>query len=190
MYLYTYICIYSTYINDEVKKTEVKLEKALEHAGDSEVLDAMFDKAKVYCSTGSWGEALSAYDEIINTKKKITSNKKIDAMCDKSRIALFNMDISKLSVLLEETKKLNDMGGDWDRRNRLKIYEALYLIANNETKKAGSLLLECIETFTCVEICSYQSFIFYVILVNIVTLSRTDLYKKVIKNPQVIAMIG
>lgn len=181
---------YSAFVEKELKSIDDKKEKALEHAGDSEVVDAMYDKAKLYCSAGYWEEANTAYDEVINTKKKITSNKKIDAYCEKSRIALYTMNVSKLSDLLEETKKLNESGGDWDRRNRLKVYEALYFISNNEVKKAGPLLLECIETFTCTEICTYESFIFYTVLINIITLPRTELYKKVIKNPQVIAMIG
>lgn len=47
-------------------------------------------------------------------------------------------------------------GGDWDRRNRLKIYEALYLITIRSFKKAADLLLDCIATFTCVELTSYN----------------------------------
>lgn len=47
-------------------------------------------------------------------------------------------------------------GGDWDRRNRLKIYEAMYLITNRSFKKAADLLLDCIATFTCVELTSYN----------------------------------
>ena len=150
----------------------------------------MFEKAKIYNTVGDWDASIAIYDEILTGKKKLTSNKKIDAMSDKARIALFNADILKSGALIEETKKINDAGGDWDRRNRLKIYEALYLILNRNIKEAAPLLLECIETFTCVELCSYQSFIFYAVLCNIISLPRTDLYKKVIKNPQVIAMIG
>lgn len=172
-----------------MKKVEVKKADALENAGDTEVLDTMFEKALVLTTAGDWTAAVTAYDDILSSKKKITSNKKIDAMCDKTRISLFLLDNSNCAALIEETKKLNEAGGDWDRRNRLKIYEALYLISNREVRKAAPLLLECIETFTCVELCSYSKFMFYAVLSNIMTLSRTDLHKKVIKNPQVIAMI-
>lgn len=179
----------NTKLTEELKKVEEKKAEALENAGDTEVLDAMFEKANLLCVDGDWVAATEAYDEILTTDKKLTSSKKIDAMCDKTRISLFLLDSEKTASLIEETKKLNDTGGDWDRRNRLKIYEALYLISKREIKKAAPLLLECIETFTCVELCSYSTFMFYAVICNIMTLPRTELYKKVIKNPQVIAMI-
>jgi hypothetical protein len=47
-------------------------------------------------------------------------------------------------------------GGDWDRRNRLKVYEALSFIMSRNFSKAAELLLDCIATFTCVELTSYN----------------------------------
>ena len=153
-------------------------------------MELQFEKSKKYSSVGDWDLALAGFNELLSGKRKITSNKKIDSMCEKARIYLFNLDLVKCGTVIEETKKLNETGGDWDRRNRLKVYEALYLISNREVKKAAPLLLECIETFTCVELCSYSSFILYAVLCNVIALPRTDLFKKLIKNPQVIAMIG
>ena len=34
---------------------------------------------------------------------------------------MFLQDINRQKNLLEEAKKLIDFGGDWDRRNRLKV---------------------------------------------------------------------
>jgi 26S proteasome regulatory subunit N7 len=34
-----------------------------------------------------------------------------------------------------------EAGGDWDRRNRLKVYRATYLMATCDFKKAADLLL-------------------------------------------------
>ena len=48
--------------------------------------------------------------------------------------------------------KLVEEGGDWERRNRLKVYEAVHLLSNREFKKAAELLLESLATFTCVSI--------------------------------------
>lgn len=98
-------------------------------------------------------------------------------------------DISKLQEHITEAKKLIDVGGDWDRRNRLKIYEALSLVVLRDFRQASVLFLDCIATFTCVELCSYQQFMFYAVMTSIISLSRTDLKKKLISNPQVIAII-
>lgn len=37
--------------------------------------------------------------------------------------------------LLSESQKLMEAAGDWDRRNRLKVYEALYLINVRDIRK-------------------------------------------------------
>jgi hypothetical protein len=52
------------------------------------------------------------------------------------------------SAKLDEAKKLIDEGGDWDRRNRLKLYRALHCMFVRDFKTAASLLLDCVATFT------------------------------------------
>ena len=91
--------------------------------------------------------------------------------------------------MIENCKRLVEKGGDWDRKNRLKVYEAMYLMAVRDISKASELLHSCIATFTCVEICTYNQFMFYALLTAIMTLSRNDLKKKIVTNPQVISVI-
>jgi 26S proteasome regulatory subunit N7 len=47
-------------------------------------------------------------------------------------------------------------GGDWDRRNRLKVYRGLARLLERDVKGAATLLIDCIATFSCNKICSYQ----------------------------------
>lgn len=86
---------------------------------------------------------------------------------------------------IDSAKKLIDLGGDWDRRNRLKVYEALHLITARDVKAAAALLLECVSTFTCTELCSYNDFILYTVVTNILALPRTTLKKKIVDGPEV-----
>ena len=148
----------------------------------------MMAKAQHYARIGEWSAAYKAFDDII-AKEKVGTSKKIDSMMTKCRIALFNMDLPKMKDFLAEAKKLNEKGGDWDRRNRLKVYESMYLLATRDVKKSTDLLHSCIATFTSVEICSYNEFMFYALLACVLHLPRVDLKKKVISNPQVIAVI-
>ena len=51
----------------------------------------------------------------------------------------------------EGLKKANELvagGGDWERKNRLKVYEALFLVATRDIKRAAQLFLDSIATFT------------------------------------------
>lgn len=174
--------------NNHLEKLTTKYDEAVENAGETEVMDAQFAKARYLTQTGQWEAAFDAYDEILGGRKTSTG-KKIDATLEKARIALFNVDGKKMKDLIAEAKKLIEKGGDWDRRNRLKVYEALYLITSRDPRGAAELLLECVATFTCVELCSYEKFMFYTIVTAIMTLSRTDMKIKLVKNPQVLSVI-
>jgi 26S proteasome regulatory subunit N7 len=148
----------------------------------------MFEKARFYSRIGSWQDATAAFDDILKLEK-LSTGKRIDATLDKARIALFLNDVRQLRELISLAKKLVEQGGDWDRRNRLKVYEALYLLSIRDIKPASTLFMDCIATFTCVELCSYNKFMFYAILTGILSLNRTELKTKIISNPQVISVI-
>ena len=79
-------------------------------------------------------------------------------------------------------------GGDWDHRNRLKVYRALSNLLARDIKESASLLVDCIATFSCNEICSYQEFIVYTILSNVLHLPRPQLKEKIIDGPEILSV--
>ena len=67
--------------------------------------------------------------------------------------ALCRMDIAagdwrKVSAGLEKAEALVADGGDWERKNRLKVYKALFRLATRDFKQAAELFLDSIATFT------------------------------------------
>jgi 26S proteasome regulatory subunit N7 len=66
--------------------------------------------------------ALAAYDAL--PPKGLSTGQRIDVVMAKARLALAHSDWALSRTLLREAKELNEKGGDWDRRNRLKVYEA------------------------------------------------------------------
>ncbi|GMP85635.1 hypothetical protein CsSME_00038714 [Camellia sinensis var. sinensis] len=69
--------------------------------------------------------------------------------------------------------------GDKERKNRLKVYEGLYYMSTRNFKKATSLFLDSISTFTTYELFPYDNFIFYTVLTSIISLDRVSLKLKV-----------
>lgn len=69
------------------------------------------------------------------------------------------------------------------------MYEAHYLLSIRDIRQAAALLLDCVATFTCVELCSYKTFIFYALVTNIISLDRNQLRKKLVNDPHVITAI-
>ena len=49
---------------------------------------------------------------------------------------------------LKAAEELCASGGDWERKNRLKVYEATYLMATRDLAGAAKLFLDSIATFT------------------------------------------
>eukprot|EP00752_Nemacystus_decipiens_P006181 g5578.t1 len=176
---------------NDAEKTRISevLKTAEEGEGDMEVLDAQFEMAKMWAKIGDKAEAYAAYD-LITEKAKISTGRKIDAMMAKTRVALFHLDTPQVKAGIEAAKKMIDQGGDWDRRNRLKVYEALHLITARDIKGAAELLLECVSTFTCTELCTYNDFILYTVVTNVLSLPRTTLKKKIVDGPEVLAVIN
>lgn len=180
--------IFRTKNAEELAAIDAKIEDAATNAGDTEVIEGLLSKARYYTKIGNWSEATSVYDDILGRPKTVTG-KKIDANMEKARIYLFTLDQSKLKSSIDEAKRLNEIGGDWDRRNRLKVYEAHACLAAHDLKGAAKLLLDCVATFTCTELCTYTQFMFYTVITNIIALDRNDLRKKIVNDPHVLTEI-
>ena len=173
----------------ELEKLEAKVEEAKESAGDMEVMDARLEIARFAAKSLSEAEALEAYQKVIDLSK-LSSGKKIDALMENARVASFYGNSAKADHFIEQADKLANegSGGDWDRRNRLKVYKGLQFMLHRDMEAASKLLLDCIATFTCNEICTYSDFIVYAILTNMLHLPRPELKKHVIDGPEIISV--
>ena len=89
------------------------------------------------------------------------------------------MDHEMLARNFEKASSLMEQGGDWDRRNRLKVYEGTYALARRDFKKASHLFLDTVSTFTSVEIMEYSSFVSMTVLASAISLDRVPLKEKV-----------
>lgn len=168
---------------------EQKVEVAKENAGDMEVLDARFAVARFCAKSFNKEEALEAYEKVLNLPK-LSSGKTIDALMEAARVASFHGDTKKNKEMIEKAVKLAADGGDWDRRNRLKVYSALNKLLARDVKTAASLLIDCIATFSCNELCSYTDFIMYTVISNLLHLPRTALKEKIIDGPEIISVVN
>jgi len=56
-------------------------------------------------------------------------------------------------------------------------------------KAAAKKLLDCMSTFNCPEVVSFEKIIFYAVLTSMMTLERSDIKKHVLKNSEVLSCI-
>lgn len=115
---------------------------------------------------------------------------KIDLVLAIVRVGLFYGDKYLVKKQVERATILVESGGDWDRRNRLKAYNGLYLLTVRDYATAAPLLLDSLSTFTSYELCSYSNLVVYSVLAGCVSLKRVDFKTKVVDAPEIKAILG
>ncbi|OMO94628.1 hypothetical protein CCACVL1_05900 [Corchorus capsularis] len=173
---------------DEIKKLDEKIADAEENLGESEVREAHLAKSLYYIQIGEKDKALEQLK--VTESKTVAVGQKMDLVFYTLQIGLFYMDFDLISKSIEKAKNLFEEGGDWERKNRLKVYEGLYCMSTRNFKKAANLFLDSISTFTTYELFSYDTFIFYTVLTSIISLDRVSLKQKVVDAPEILTVIG
>merc|ERR1719469_426674 len=163
---------------NEVELTSLtdKIKNAEENEGESEIREAYLARADFLMGIGEKEKAIEAYDETVT--KTVALGPKLDIMLSQLRIGFFFDD----AQMLEE-------GGDWERRNRLKVYEAVFLLQIRDFKASAALLLDSVATFTATELLPYNTFIFYTVVASMVALPRKELKAKVIDAPEILQVL-
>jgi 26S proteasome regulatory subunit N7 len=172
----------------EMKELQEKLSEAQESAGEMEVVDTKVEMARFAAARLDKESALGRYQDVIDTPK-LGGGKKIDAYMEKARVASFYGDVAGCDAHLASAVKLaadSAGGGDWDRRNRLKAYQALQFLLHRDFAQASKLLLDGVATFSSAEICTYAEFLTYAVLTNLLHLPRPVLHAKILNAPELL----
>ncbi|CAD6577344.1 MAG: hypothetical protein CYPHOPRED_000218 [Cyphobasidiales sp. Tagirdzhanova-0007] len=172
---------------EELKKLNEKITDADANHGETELSDALRAKASYLAKIGKKEEALEAYEYALS--KQAGLGAKIDLRLSMIRVGFFAADFKVVSTNIEKTRDLIESGGDWDRRNRLKVYQGIYLLCIRDFKAGGTLLFDTISTFTATELISYEDFIALCIIAGVLCLPRKELKQKIIDSPEVIAVL-
>ncbi|EPE25462.1 Winged helix DNA-binding protein [Glarea lozoyensis ATCC 20868] len=174
--------------DEELESFKKEEEEAEEKAGDTEVQAARGKRAEFWARVGDKDQAIAAYEEVF--EKTGVLGTKIDLVLAIIRIGLFYGDKLLVKKHVDRAKALVESGGDWDRRNRLKAYQGLYLLTTRSYNLAAPLLLDSLSTFTSYELCSYSSLVVYAVLAGSVSLKRVDFKSKVVDAPEIKAILG
>ena len=176
----------------DYKKKISDLEKKMEEDVDGiEELDKatyIFEIGKIYKEQKMMPEAIEKFKETIS--KTQSFNTKVDALFEICHIGLLEKDLDILKEYLQKIKDLLKEGGDWEKKNRLKVYEGLYLLFNRNFKEAGKNFLDALMTFTSYELFDFKTFVFYTAVINIISVDRKTLKEKIIDNSDVLSCIN
>lgn len=171
----------------EITAAEAKIKEATEVAGDTEVREAMLIRADLHAKWGDKTKAFEEYNLVFDKTVGIAS--KIDVLLARMRVALTFDDLKTLKADIERAKILIEQGGDWERKNQLAVYEAVYLIITRKFKEASKFLLAAVSTFTTSELFSYSTFVLYACVLNLVSVDRATLQAEIIKSPEILSVL-
>jgi len=172
----------------EFKQLEEKVKDAEENFGEIEVMEAKLNIALFQARTGTKEDALEAFKELAGLKS-MSTGQKIDLQLKKILLGFMWMDTELAKTAIEEAERLLEDGGDWDRRNRLKVYRGLYAMVARNFIKASEDFLSAVATFTSSDLCPYEEFIFYTVMTSVLSLDRVEFKKQVIDSPEVLTIV-
>ncbi|KAH9980921.1 PCI-domain-containing protein [Lactifluus volemus] len=171
----------------ELERLDKLLKEAEETEGESDIADALRAKASYLTRIGEKEKAIEAQQ--LALEKTAGLGSRIDIVLTLVRIGFFFGDNQLISTNLTKADEFVEKGGDWDRRNRLKVYRGLHLLSIRQFKPASALLIDALSTFTATELLSYNDFVSLTVISGTLTLNRVDLKKKIISAPEVISAL-
>lgn len=170
----------------ELARLEQAQKQAEESEGDVELHTVLKQRAMYLARIGDREKALFALKEALDKAPGLGS--KIDLTLMKIRLGLFFGDTDLTQASITAAAALIEEGGDWDRRNRLTAYRAVFLASIRSFDEAAKLSFEALSTFTATELINYEHFVQLTILMGMVSFSRRDL-KKMMESPEVLGEI-
>ncbi|KAF8746733.1 proteasome-mediated ubiquitin-dependent protein catabolic process, partial [Rhizoctonia solani] len=168
---------------EELEKLDARLKEAEETEGETEISDALRARASYLTRIGDKDRAVAA--QKLALEKTPGLGVRIDIALTLVRIGMFFGDRELITENLSKAESLVDQGGDWDRRNRLKVYRGIHLLSIRQFKRASELLLDSLSTFTASELVDYNQFVVYCVVCGTLVLSRPELKKRILSSPEV-----
>ena len=104
-------------------------------------------------------------------------------------IYLQTEDVEKVKENIDECHKLLEKGGDWERKNKLKVYGGIYNLITRDFSAAAKLFVDVLPTFNCPEVMSYETLVFYAVTTGLISLDRLTLRKKVIDSSEALVSL-
>jgi len=106
----------------ELLRLDAKIQDAETNLGDVEVRDAILEKAAYYTHIGLKEKCIDTLN--LAYTKTIGIGKKMDIIFQILQIFIADKNLEKIKLYLDKCTKLFEQGGDWERKNKIKVRRA------------------------------------------------------------------
>ena len=175
-------------IEQECKNFDQKIEEAKKTEGDTEIRDLITDKAKFLKNDAmDYPAAEKVFREAY--EKTGGASRKMEILFEILFMNLEKLDIESVKKDIGTCRLLVTDGADWDKKNKLKIFEGAYFMMIRDFASAAKNFMSSTATFTCTELMEYKDFAFYTVVTSVMTQDRKTLRKEIIHSPDILAVI-
>lgn len=122
-------------------------------------------------------------------EKNSSLNIKFDAFLCKIRILLLLERRTEVEAEMRQTRDVIELGVDWARKNKFKVYEGLHFMNAKRHAEAISLFLPSLSTFEGEELVTYRELVLYTVFTGGLTMERTALDKELINSSEILEVI-
>lgn len=172
------------HVNEEEKDhLEDVIVKATENKSEEDVRIGYQNLAMFHLRVGDFEKSKQTLADLLD--HTVGLGQKIDAVFCQMRLGFFFKDYSNINELLDSAHSLINAGGDWERKNKLKVYEGLVLCYKRNFLQAAELFISTIATYAAVELFSHKDFIYRTVVLGILSLNRTDFRDKIVKPTEI-----
>ena len=168
----------------DIKAEIEKLDK--EDESEMDILKKWTELGEYYANIGDRENAETTLLKTIELAPSTGS--KIDLYLLISRIGFFYNDLQFTRKYLDKSNELIERGGDWERRNRYKTYNGIYLMSVRNFKEACKLLNDSLSTFTSTELTTYEKVAQYALICGSIVFERPELKAKLIESPEILSI--
>ena len=155
-------------IKKELAKFDEKIEDSKKNEGEIEVRDHILDKAKFLKNDAmDYPAAEKIYRDAYD--KSGGASKKMEILFDVLLMNLEKLDVESVKKDIATCNQLVKDGADWDKKNKLKIFEGVYFMLIRDFSAAAKNFISSTATFTCTELMTYTEFAFYTVVTATMT---------------------
>jgi 26S proteasome regulatory subunit N7 len=162
---------------EERNKLEKALADAQENQSEEDVRVAFQNLALFFVKIGDFENSKKSLADLL--AHTVALGQKIDVVFCQMRVAFFFKDHTTFNDLNDQAQALIKAGGDWERKNRLKVYEGLSLCARRNFIPASSLFISTLSTYTATELMPYDDFVYRTVVLAVLSLTRAEFGTKI-----------
>lgn len=177
--------------NDKrLAEIESTISAAEEDIGDKDARVHWIAKIDHFADIGDKDSAIFWSNEALQQFEKSASlGVRLDILFKQVRVAFAFSDSALVRKgLSRASSMMANKGADWERRNRLKLYEGFDHLLTRDFATAAATFRDGVATFASSEMTAYSDFVAMTAIASLVSLSRADIKKKILGSADILAL--